>query len=86
MGHVVDHLEEMLHRTHLFTAVRAVKYGITLSTYHFFAMLDMYNPNTTTFFTPSGELGFALHEMFEVSGLSMGEVPYEEYVSSAEEL
>jgi hypothetical protein len=49
-------------------------------------MLDMYNPNTATFFTPSGELGFALHEMFEVSGLSMGEVPYEEYVPGAEEL
>ena len=49
-------------------------------------MLEMYNPSTTTFFTLSGELGFALHEMFEVSGLSMGEVPYEEYVLGAEEL
>ena len=86
VGYVVDHLEEMLHRTHLFTAVRAVKYGIPLSIYHFFAMLEMYNPNTATFFTPSGELGFALHDMFKVSGLSMGEVPYEEYVPGAEEL
>ena len=46
----------------------------------------MYNPDIATFFTPSRELGFALHEMYEVSGLSMGEVPYEEYVPGAEKL
>jgi len=29
---------------------------------------------------------FGLHEMFEVSGLSMGDLPYEEYFPSTEEL
>jgi len=49
-------------------------------------MLEQYNPEMCTFFTPVGEMGFALHEMYEVSGLAMGDIPYEEYVSSAEEL
>ena len=31
-------------------------------------------------------MGFALDEMYEVSELMMGDIPYEEYVSSAEEL
>jgi len=31
-------------------------------------------------------MGFALHEMYEVSGLVMEDIPYEEYVPSAEEL
>lgn len=38
-----------------------------------------------TFFTPVGELGFAF-QMFEVSLLLMGELPYEEYVPTVEEL
>ena len=31
-------------------------------------------------------MGFALHEIYEVSGLVMGDIPYEEYISSTEEL
>ena len=31
-------------------------------------------------------MGLALHEMYEVFGLVMGDIPYEEYVPSAEEL
>ena len=31
-------------------------------------------------------MGFALHEMYEVSGLVMGDAPYEEYVPFTEEL
>ena len=49
-------------------------------------MLEKYNPDTCTFFTPVGEMGFALHEMFEVSGLSMGNLPYEEYIPGTKEL
>ena len=49
-------------------------------------MLEFYNPSTCTFFTPSGELGFALHEMYEVSGLMMGNRPYEEYTPGTKEL
>ena len=32
------------------------------------------------------EVGFAPHEMYEVSGLPIGELPYEEYVPGTEEL
>jgi len=31
-------------------------------------------------------MGLALHEMYEVSGLMIGDAPYEEYVSSTEKL
>jgi len=31
-------------------------------------------------------MGLALHELYEVSGLVMGDVPYEEYVPTSEEL
>ena len=31
-------------------------------------------------------MGFALHEMYEVSGLMIGDAPYEEYVPSTEKL
>ena len=49
-------------------------------------MLEHYNPETCTFFTSVGEMRLALHEMYEVSGLVMGKISYEEYVPSAEEL
>jgi len=49
-------------------------------------MLECYNPGICTFVTPVKEIGFALHEMYEVSGLVTGDIPYEEYVPSAEEL
>lgn len=44
----------------------------------------MFNSKTGTFLTPIGELGLALHKMFEV--LSMGEVTYEEDIPTTEEL
>jgi len=49
-------------------------------------MLERYNLKTCTFFTPVGEMEFAIHEMYEVSRLAMGDIPYEKYVPSAEEL
>ena len=86
VGYVIDNLGDVLRQARLSVAVRAVQYGVPQSAHHFFAMLEMYNPTTITFFTPSGELGFALHEMFNVSGLSMGEIPYKKYVPGTEEL
>ena len=68
----------------LYSAVRAIQYGIQSSHYHFFTMLELYNPDTCTFFKLSRELGFALHEMYEVSGLPMGDILYEEYVPGTE--
>ena len=65
--------------------MRVIQYGIPQSTQHFYAILEWYNPETCTFFTPIGEIGLALHEMYEVSGLMIGDAPYEEYVPSTEE-
>ena len=31
-------------------------------------------------------MGLALHELYEVSGLVMGDAPYEEYIPTSEEL
>ena len=45
-----------------------------------------YNPLTGTFFTPVGEMRLALHELYEVSGLVIGDAPHEEYVPTSEEL
>jgi len=45
-------------------------------------MLERYNPESCTFSTPVGKMGLALHEMYEVSGTMMGDIPYEEYVLS----
>ena len=55
-------------------------HGFLQSNHHFYAVLESYNLETCTFFTPVGEMGFALHEMYEVSGLVMGDTPYEEYI------
>ena len=49
-------------------------------------MLERYNPETCTFFTSVEEMGLALHEMYEVFRLVMGDIPHEEYVPSVEEL
>ena len=86
VGFVLKELEELLLQCGLYHAIRVVRYGIVPSHFHFFAMLKKYNPNTCTFFTPVGEMGFALHEMFEVSGLPMGDMPCEEYIPDIEEL
>ena len=66
---VLRELEEPLIQCGLYPAVRAVCYGIISSRYNFFEILEMYNPKTCTFFTPVGEMGFALHEMFKVSAV-----------------
>jgi len=64
----------------LYHAVRVVCYGITPTHYNFFVILEKYNPDTYTFFTLVREMRFAPHEMFEVLRLSMGDLPYEEYI------
>ena len=40
---------------------------------------------TCTFFTPLGEMGLVLHEMYEASGMMIEDAPDEEYVLSTEE-
>ena len=86
VGFILEDLKDELLQTDLYNNVQAVQYGITQSSHHLFAMLERYNMETCTFFTPVREMGFVLHEMYEVSGLAIRDIPYEEYVSSAEEL
>lgn len=51
-----------------------------------FVLLELYSPATGILFTVDGEIELALHEMWQVSGLLIGDVPYEEYFSDSEEL
>ena len=82
----LEQFEDLLWQAGLYRAVRAIMHGIPQSNHHFYAILERYNPETFKFFTLVGEMEFALHEMYEVSGLVMGDAPYEEYVPSIEEL
>jgi hypothetical protein len=77
VGFVLTELGGLLKRVGLYTAVRAVRWGIPQSSQNFFGVLERYNSLTGTFFTPVGEMGLALHEMHEVSGLSTGDFLYE---------
>ena len=79
-------LEEPLLQCGLYPAVSVVCYGIVPSRYNFYGILKKYNPDTYTFFILVGEIGFTLHEIFEVSGLSMGDLSYKEYIPSTKEL
>ena len=80
VGFVLEDLKDELLQTSLYTAVQAVQYVIPHSSHHFFVMLERFNSETCTFFTPVVEMGLALHEMYEVSGLVMRDISYEEYV------
>jgi len=85
VGFTLAEFEDLLLQAGLYVAIRAVQYGILQSTQYIYAILERYNPETCTFFTSIGEIGLALHEMYEVSGLMIGDAPYEEYVPSTEE-
>ena len=84
--YVLTHFEEDLERLGLYEAVRATCYGIQMSVANFYVIFELYCPATGTFFTPIGELGMALHEMWEVSALPLGSLPYEEYFPCEAEL
>ena len=83
---VLTELGGLLDQVELSQAVRAMQYGILQSSHNFYGILEHYNPLTGTFFTPVGEMVLTLHELYEVSGLVMGDAPYEEYVPTSEEL
>jgi len=63
-----------------------MQYGLPQSFHNFYGIFKRYNPLTNTFFTRVGEMGLALHELYEASGLVIGDAPYEEYVPTTEEL
>ena len=75
-------LRKDLERLGLYEAVRATCYGIQMSVANFYVIFELYCPATGIF----GELGMALHEMWEVSALPLGSLPYEEYFSCEAEL
>ena len=77
--YILAYFRKDLERLELHEAVRATCYGIRMSVANFYAILELYCPSTRTFFTPVGELDMAPHEMWEVSTLPMGSLPYEEY-------
>lgn len=66
-------------------------YGFFNIEYHlvasiFFSVSELYNLETGPFITLIGEMDLALYEMYESFGLPMGEIPYEKYVPTREEL
>ena len=86
VGFALAEFKDLLLQEGLYGAIRTIQYGIPQSNQYFYAILERYNPKTCMFFTPVGEIRLALHEMYEVSGLVIGDAPYEEYVPSTEEL
>ena len=52
--------EVLLWQVGLYGAVRAIMHGILQSNHHFYTILERYNPETCTFFTPVREMGFTL--------------------------
>ena len=86
VGFALAEFEDLLLQAGLYEHVRAVEYGIPQSSQYFYAILERYNPEICTFFTLIREMGLALHKMYEVSGLVIGDAPYEEYIPSTEEL
>src|SRR3954465_7087624 len=78
--------EDRLQQIQLLPAVLAVRQGVRANVNNFLGMLEQYSPETCTFFTPVGEIGISPWEMQQVSGLPMGEFPYEEHVPPSVEL
>ena len=83
---MLEAFEDDLKQLGFHEAVRATYFGISISMPTFYAILEMYYPVSRAFFTPVGELGIALHKMWEVSNLPICSLPYEECFSCAEQL
>ena len=86
VGFVLTELRDLLTQVGLYHSVRVVQYDLLESSYNFYDVLERYNPLTEIFFTPVREMRLALHELYEVLGQVMGHAPYEEYISTSEEL
>ena len=86
MLYVLEHFEANLMMIELPEAVRVTYHRIEISVPNFFAIFELYCPASGTFFTPVVELGSALHEIWEISNLLMGLMPYEEYFPGTMEL
>lgn len=86
MGYILDTHEQVLKEIDLYRAIRNIQYGIPQSPYHLFSLLAMLNSKTNMFFTPVGKPEVALHELFEMSTLSMEEILYGRYIPMSKEL
>ena len=84
--YVLAHFEGDRERLGRYEAVWTTCYGIQMSIANFYAIFKLYYLVTGTFFTPEGELGMTLHEMWEVSALPLGSFLYEEYFPCEAEL
>ena len=84
--YISTYFGEDLERLGLHEAVRATFYGIQIIVANFYAIFELFCPATWTFFTPVGELGLALYEMWEVSALPMGSLSYKEFFPCEAEL
>jgi len=73
-------------RLGLHETIRATCHGIEISVPNFYAIFELYCPALGTFFTPVDDLRLALHEIWEISNLSMGSMPYDEYFPCTMEL
>src|SRR4051812_35633834 len=78
--------KDRLQQIQLLPAILAVRQGVRANVNNFLCMLEQYNSETCTFFTPVGEIGISPWEMQHVSGLPAGEFPYEEHVPPSAEL
>src|SRR3954462_5582132 len=79
-------VRDQLQQIQLLPALLAVCQGVRANVNNFLCMLEQYNSETCTFFTPVGEIGISPWEMQHVSGLPAGEFPYEEHVPPSAEL
>jgi len=52
VGFALAELGDLLLQARLYEAISAVQYGLPQSTQHFYTVLEHYNPETCTFFTP----------------------------------
>jgi len=57
VGFALAEFKDFLLQEGLYGAVRTVQYGIPQSNQYFYAILEWYNLETCTFFTPVGEIG-----------------------------
>lgn len=86
MSHILESFDAMTLHDKLRPSIEASKHGIVQNNEYLFGMLELYNLETCTFFTPIGKLGMSLEEMYVVSGLPPSEYPSEEYMPYMDDL
>ena len=76
--YILEQISSELKKLGLYQAIRATCNEIKVSAPNFYIHFELYFPSSKMFFTLVGELGLALHVMWEVSKLPMGFLLYEE--------